>query len=264
MKHFLTWYDDRFGVERFDEASRCALYAVGKLLGIFLYQILSARCFHQWGGAKMMLREVCSFLKPGDFVYKTDVYSYYASMNHGILMQQLYDLGFPKRFMETMYGYLQRTMLRMGDPLQCTMGIPKGGALSPALGALYLTPLDHAMERWMAREDCFYARFQDDIIIIARKRHVMRAMRREMYEILSQLRLGLRPEKTFVGRVREDTDGFDLLGYTITLKGLYPNETCIQNAREKARQRYAQGGQKSLLAYIKRWEKWAPSGLKKF
>lgn len=44
------------------------------------------------------------------------------------------------------------------------------------------------MERWMTRGDCFYARFQDDIVLISRKRYVLKRMRRQMYQILEKLR----------------------------------------------------------------------------
>lgn len=206
-----------------------------------------------------MLRELRIWIKPGDFIYKTDVYSYYASINHKILFQQLEAIDWPQRFMETVIGYCIRTILRRGPSLHCKLGIPKGGALSPVLGALYLTPLDVEMERWIARGDCFYARFQDDIILVSRKRHVLRSMRKEMFQILNELQLSLRFEKTFVGRSQK---GFDLLGYHITPQDISPSQQTQERAFYKARQRYAQGGKKSLQEYLKRWRNWARAGLK--
>ncbi|HBW24155.1 MAG TPA: hypothetical protein DEF13_00675 [Holosporales bacterium] len=111
---------------------------------------------------------------------------------------------------------------------------------------MYLDPLDKAMEKWIKRGDCFYARFQDDIILMARKRHVLRRMRLEMFQILKSLCFGLRREKTFVGRSEK---GFDLLGYHVTLKGLSPNTLTQEKAFECAKRRYAQGGIKSLRLY---------------
>lgn len=114
------------------------------------------------------------------------------------------------------------------------------------------------MERWIKRGDCFYARFQDDIILISRKRHLLRRMRLEMFQILEELRLGLRYEKTFVGRGHR---GFDLLGYHITQKTLSPSKQTQEKAIEKAKRRYAQGGPKSLQMYLKRWRAWAHGDL---
>lgn len=168
----------------------------------------------------MMLREWHAWMKPGDFVYKTDVYSYYASLNHAILRKQLKAIDWPLRFMQVVMSYCERIILRQGPSLNCTSGIPKGCSLSPVLGALYLAPLDYAMERWIKRGDCFYTCFQDDIILASRKRHVLKRMRKEMHQILDELRLTLRSEKTFVGRNHK---GFDLLGYHITPNGFSPN-----------------------------------------
>ncbi|MBX9785809.1 MAG: hypothetical protein K2Y08_00580 [Alphaproteobacteria bacterium] len=192
------------------------------------------------------------------FVYKIDVYSYYSSINHTLLIQQLTAIHWPYHLMKTVIAYCERTIVRMGASLHCKIGIPKGGSLSPVLVALYLTPLDHAMERWMARGDYFYARFQDDIILMARKRHVLRRMRKAMYKILDELRLSLRPEKTFVGRNQK---GFDLLGYHITPQGFSPSQKTQEKAFENAKRRYAQGDRKSLEEYLKRWRKWVHADL---
>jgi hypothetical protein len=86
-------------------------------------------------------------------------------------------------------------------------------------------------------------------------------MRKEMFQILDELRLTLRPEKTFVGRNQK---GFDLLGYNITLQGFSPSHKTQEKALEIAKRRYAQGGFKSLQEYLQRWRTWAHVGLHKF
>jgi RNA-directed DNA polymerase len=255
---FLTSYDVKTGVEVLEVQYRWMIKLLAKLVNVWILPVLSTRCFHQWGGAKMMLRELHAWMKPGDFVYKTDIYSYYASINHSILIQQLNVLKFPYRHVSTIIDYCKRTILRIGYSIHCTGGIPKGGSLSPVLGALYLTPLDHAMERWMVLGDCFYARFQDDIILISRKRHVLKRMRTEMFQILRELQLCLRFEKTFVARCQK---GFDLLGYHITPQSFSPSQKTQEKALENARRRYAQGGQKSLVEYLNRWRTWIYAGL---
>ena len=109
---FLTTYDAKLGVELFESKDRCWLKLLAKLLNVYLFNVLSLRCFHQWGGTKMMLREVHAWinqesllisaaLKPcskGYFIYKTDIYSYYASINHEILIQQIKGIGWPSAF----------------------------------------------------------------------------------------------------------------------------------------------------------------------
>ena len=79
-----------------------------------------------------------------------------------------------------------------------------------------------------------------------------------MFQILDELRLGLRPEKTFMGRYQK---GFDLLGYHITPQGFSPSQKTQEKALENALRRYAQGGSKSLQLYLNRWRTWVHAGL---
>ena len=120
---FLTTYDVRTGVEMFEDRDRWILKWLAKLMNVWILRVLSMRCFHQWGGAKMMLRELYAWMKPGDFVYKTDVYSYYASLNHTILTEQLYAINYPRHLLRTVIAYCERTILRMGASLHCRGGV---------------------------------------------------------------------------------------------------------------------------------------------
>ncbi len=90
---------------------------------------------------------------------------------------------------------------------------------------------------------------KSDIILATRKGHVLKRVRKEMHQILDELRLTLRPEKTFVGRNRK---GFDLLGYYITPNGFPPNQKTEEKALEKAKRHYAQGDKKPLHLYLHR------------
>lgn len=52
--------------------------------------------------------------------------------------------------------------LGVPDPHRTGRGMVAGAALSPLLGALYLTPLDHAVEELEWRAGNRYRRFMDD------------------------------------------------------------------------------------------------------
>jgi len=49
---------------------------------------------------------------------------------------------------------------------------------------------------------------------------------------------------------------FDLLGYHITLEGLFPCKKAQKKVLENAKRRYAQGGE-----YLKHWRTWVHAGL---
>ena len=60
--------------------------------------------------------------------------------------------------------YIQRTVNDGGLYEDVTRGICLGCSLSPLMGAIYLRPIDEAMEA----NGLFYARFMDDWVILVR------------------------------------------------------------------------------------------------
>jgi hypothetical protein len=136
-----------------------------------------------------------------------------------------------------------------------------GGAISPLLGALYLTPLDRAMQVMELRLGIFYQRFMDDWVILAPSRHKLRAALRVMYEVLTQLRLEVHPNKRFVGRT---TRGFDFLGYRLHPgRKLRPSQQSLDRMFARARQLHEQGAShRRLREYVQRWFIWLHGGLR--
>ena len=86
-------------------------------------------------------------------------------------------------------------------------GMVAGGSISPLLGAVYLTPLDRAMEEQLQpRHGIRYQRFMDDYLIFAPTRHKLKAALRTMYRVLDQLKLCVHPDKRSIGTTHR---GFD-------------------------------------------------------
>ena len=154
---------------------------------------------------------------PQVFVYKTDVHSYYQSIQHHILLDQLRQQGLAPSLLTLVWNYLTRLIDINAHLLQVRQGIPKGCSLSPVLSALYLSRLDQLMQHHMDRLESangkiFYGRFQDDWVILATNRWTLKRAIRAQHKILQELKLDLRPEKTFIGYA---TKGFDFLEYRI-------------------------------------------------
>ena len=139
----------------------------------------SPRCFHLKAiggdkkGAKAALRAVMDHLAPARFVLKTDVKSYYASIDHARLMNALADYVHDSRITSLVYQYPTRCAERGGLFFDHTQGIPLGCALSPLIGAFFLHRLDVAMER----VGLFCVRFMDDVLVLAPTRHKLRQAR---------------------------------------------------------------------------------------
>lgn len=124
---FLTTYNKKLAAEIFEFRDRALLKLLAQMMNVWILLVLSTRCFQQWGGAKMLLRELHTWIKPGDFIYKTDTYNYYNSINHKILFHHLDIIKWPQRLMGTLKAYCRRIILRQGPSIHCKIGNSKRG-----------------------------------------------------------------------------------------------------------------------------------------
>ena len=89
-----------------------------KALTIVLRDILpvSPRCTHikGHGGAKAAVRQVMAHLPANGFVFRTDVKSYYASIDHIALMDRLARLIRDRPILNLLGQYMRRTAERGG------------------------------------------------------------------------------------------------------------------------------------------------------
>ncbi len=172
------------------------------------------RCTHVkgHGGLKRGVRELAEHLdeatangKSGH-VIRTDVKSYYASIDHNILLDALSRHIADKVVINLVSRFLNRSVEFGGTFTHYTKGISRGCALSPLLGAFYLREMDEAL----SRQSVFYIRYMDDIVIVASNCHKLRRAIGKLNRILEALNLEKHPDKTFIGKA---TRGFDFLGY---------------------------------------------------
>ena len=93
-------------------------------------------------------------------------------------------------------------------------GIRKGSSLSPLLGELYLSELDRAFK---GRENTYYQRYVEDIIVLANSRRELRNSIREIKQILRRHKLQTRYAKTYIGKASEPIIylGFRLLTFPL-------------------------------------------------
>jgi hypothetical protein len=150
--------------------------------------------------------------------------------------------------------------LQFPDTGNTGKGMVAGGAISPLLGALYLHPLDMAMEEIGRNSRILYRRFMDDFVILAESRHQLRRAIRTVHRVLADLKLTLHPVKRFIGRTSK---GFDFLGYQVQPgRKLRPSATSLHRLTERARRLYEQGASiVRLRQYVTRWHRWLRGGL---
>lgn len=240
--------------------SRDAL--VLKAIALCLAQALpvSHRCTHirGHGGAKRAVRDLANHLPRNGFVLRTDVKSYYASIDHVRLLDRL-AAHIPDRAVMNLLGqYLRRSVCDGGNYIDIERGISLGCPLSPLMAAFYLHELDELFEQ----SGLFYVRFMDDILVLARTRWKIRKAMAMVRSVLSRLRLDIYPDKTFIGRIER---GFDFLGYHFLEGRLSAARKTFARMTETAARLYEQKAHVDfpmrLGQYLTRWNAWFRGGL---
>jgi len=219
--------------------------------------VLSTRCFHLEGrgGAKAAVRFVDAQRGDNAFVFRTDVKSYYASIDHDILLAMLERHVPDRRVFDLLRQYVRRTIYDAGLYEDVERGISLGGPLSPLMGAFYLKLLDERMEE----TGLPYARFMDDWVILAPTRWKLRAAIRLVNRTLVELKVEQHPDKTFIGRISR---GFDFLGYLFTPEWREVAPRAVEHCVERVSRLYERGADLVRIgAYVRCWRRWARSGL---
>ena len=234
-----------------------------KALAIVLVEALpvSPHCTHikGHGGAKAAVRRVMAHLPVNAFVLRTDVKSYYAAIDHHLLLDRLAVHVKDRRVLNLLGQYMRRTAERGGSFWDHERGISQGCPLSPLMAAFYL----HELDQCMARTGLFYVRFMDDILVLAPTRWKLRHAVKAVNQVLGSLRLDKHPDKTFIGRIAK---GFDFLGYHFGSNGLTVAKATIEKFLERAARLYEQERERSespsaLGTYVRRWIGWARAGV---
>lgn len=219
---------------------------------------ISPRCAHVkgHGGGKAAVRQAWQHLAEHRFVLKTDVKEYYDSIDQELLIAQL--AGYVEEpLLGLLWRALRRTVTWGGIYWDCERGLSRGCPLSPLLAALFLRPLDTAMERL----GLLYVRYMDDVLVLAPTRSKLRRAVKVLNRVLASLGLDKHPGKTFIGRIDR---GFDFLGYHLVPSGLTVARETYVRFVERAARLYEQGRgaeDPALGQYVRRWEGWARSGM---
>ena len=214
-------------------------------------QLLSISPF----GVKGTVRTLTGIAPEYRFVARFDVARYYDSMDHSVLLALLAREDPSERLFAIVSEYLARPDMR-----RTGRGMVAGGSLSPLLGALYLKPLDDAIERLVASGKIFYVRYMDDFVLLARTRWHLREAIATVYRVMKELKLCLHREKRFVGKIG---GGFSFLGYRVHPgRKLRPSTEGVRRMTTRFRRLYEQGATGTRLwEYVSRWTRWLWGGL---
>jgi RNA-directed DNA polymerase len=226
---------------------------------------LSPRCAHVkgHGGLKQSIVDVQRHLQGYHYVCKTDVQSFYESIDQYLLMEMINDSVRDDTLRYYLYQVIHRCVEFGGEFRDIGKGISRGCPISPILGALYLGALDDHF----AGKDVYYIRYMDDILILSKTRWQNRKVVKQINHYFNWVKLEKHPDKTFIGKIEK---GFDFLGYHFSKQPLEIARKTIQKHVLRIVQLYEQLRKKkatsdetasSLGLYVTRWQRWAVAGL---
>ena len=236
---------------------RLVIRAIAQILKPVFGEALSKNCMHLSGngGSKAAVAQAQNYIRqqPDHQTIKSDVKSYYASIDHVILHQQLHHLlPNEEKLNRLLWNFMRRTVEFGGNYRDVEIGLPLGASLSPLFSALYLSPLDELAKN---TPNTFYRRYMDDWVWVFPKKQHLRTTMKKQYGILQALRVAMHPDKTFIGKVKK---GFDFLGFHLTPTGVTVSKAALSRHEQKVARLYEQDAKpKRIRAYRLRWLVWA-------
>jgi RNA-directed DNA polymerase len=208
-----------------------------KLLSLVLQRHLpsSKLCTHLKGngGSKQTVTSIQREITNNIFVFRTDVKSYYESINHEILLDKLSVYIKDKAVMNLLAQYLKRSVESGGLFKDIKQGISSGCPLSPIISSFYLVELDKEMEG----KNVYYRRYMDDIIVLSPSRWKLRKAIKTVNQHFEKLKLKQHPDKTTIGRIN---NRFDFLGYQFGQAKITVSKRTLQNHIRRLTQLYEQ------------------------
>ncbi len=204
--------------------------AVAEVVGRLFDRVLSERCYSyrpgrsQYTAFGQTLRHIRE--REEYWVVKGDFRTFLDTIDLGIISQAVEDLFSSEPLLLDLYlKYLYNPRLREGRLLPRTVGLPRGGILTPFLANLYLKPLDEALERFK------YLRYADDIFIFAENRVQAEEAQETLRERAQHLRLTLK------GRIFEPGEEFECLGYRVKGKEIAVRPYALNRLKRRIRRR---------------------------
>ena len=188
------------------------------------------------------------FCRLNPYVLKCDVSKYFASVDQAVLFEVIQRKIKDQRLLaiikQVIDGFVNE---------QQGKGMPLGNLTSQLFANIYLSPLDHFIQRDLACKH--YIRYTDDWVVFADSKQRLHEIRSRITEFLQTYRLTFHPTKTRVYRV---CDGVMFLGYRMFPTHRLVNQANVKRFKRRVKklQEHFRGGQlkvSELLASLHSW-----------
>ncbi len=202
--------------------------------------------FRPGRSCKDALRRVDQLLKAGyRWVVDADLKSYFDTIPHEQLMQQIEEKIADGRVLELIRKYLKQGVLEDMREWQPEAGTPQGAVISPLLSNIYLDPLDHLM----ANSGFEMVRYADDSVVLCQSEAEAQRALALVQAWTAQAGLTLHPEKT---RIVDATQpgGFEFLGYHFERGRRRPRAKSLKKFKDTIRAKTKRTNGQSLQVII--------------
>jgi RNA-directed DNA polymerase len=199
--------------------------------------------FRPGRGCKDALRRVETMLGAGrQWVVDADIRSYFESIPHDKLMNDIKEQVADGRVLKLIAGYLKQGVMDGLDLWEPERGTPQGAVVSPLLANIYLNKIDHAMSG-LGYE---MVRYADDFVIMCFSEEEAKKALAEVKVRIEERGLALHPEKT---RIVDVSRGFDFLGYHFERNTRWPRNKSMDKLKDTVRRKTKRTSGQSM-AYI--------------
>lgn len=187
--------------------------------------------FRPGRGCKDALRQVDTLLKAGKtWVVDADIRSYFDSILHDKLMEDIQEQVADGRVLDRIEGYLKQGVMDGLEQWEPDKGTPQGAVISPLLANIYLNEVDHEMSK-MGYD---MVRYADDFVILCATEAEAKKALIEVKARIEERGLSLHLEKTQIVDVR-GKGGFDFLGYHFEGDTRWPRKKSMDKLKETIR-----------------------------
>jgi RNA-directed DNA polymerase len=186
------------------------------------------------GGIYGAIRHVKDSLAKNKFVFKTDIKSYYQSINHNMLIKEIDKLIPDKQVVNLIENSVRRTNVYGEVYWDCKKGIMQGSSLSPLLGAVALLCWNKAIQKSVFT----FARYINDLVVLAPTRTMLRKAIKVTYQALKPWGYKLHTnEKTYIGKIAKN---FDFCGLRLSCDKIILAKSCLAKFEKRLSKLYEQ------------------------
>ncbi|MEK6777431.1 MAG: group II intron reverse transcriptase/maturase [bacterium] len=202
--------------------------------------------FRPGRGCKDALRRVeAGFLAGKTWVVDADIESYFDSIPHDKLMEEIKEQVADGRVLRMIEGYLKQGVMDGLEHWEPEKGTPQGAVISPLLANIYLNRIDHEM----SRNGYEMVRYADDFVILCSTEEEAREALTEVSARIEERGLKLHPEKTRIVDVKAG-GGFDFLGYHFEGDTRWPRKKSMDRLKDTIRGKTKRTSGKSMKCII--------------